>query len=126
MNQEREMRAEREYLERVKMRLLDTIDEARALSSEHAESIRMITADAWEELRVRPTQISQMEMQQLATECDRFSARKAFAEEEARRAEKMLPFRVRRKNRIAPPKAAGRMIIVRRKSLTRIEESTQG
>lgn len=29
MNQEREMRAEREYLERVKMRLLDTIDEAR-------------------------------------------------------------------------------------------------
>ena len=91
MNQEREMRAEREYLERVKMRLLDTIDEARALSSEHAESIRMITADAWEELRVRPTQISQMEMQQLATECDRFSARKAFAEEEARRAEKMLP-----------------------------------
>ena len=46
MNQEREMRAEREYLERVKRRLLDTIDEARALSCEHAESIRMITADA--------------------------------------------------------------------------------
>ena len=50
----------------------------------------MITADAWEELRVRPTQISPEEMQQLATEVDRFAARREFVENLARRAEKML------------------------------------
>ena len=50
----------------------------------------MITADAWEELRVRPTQISPEEMQQLATEVDRFVARREFVENLARRAEKML------------------------------------
>ena len=91
MNQQQEMRKERIALEQVKMRLIDTIDASRALSSQHEESLRRITADAWEDLRVRPTAISQMEMQQLATEYDRFTARKAFAEEEARRAEKMLP-----------------------------------
>ena len=91
MNQQQEMRNERIALEQVKMRLIDTIDASRALSSQHEESLRRITADAWEDLRVRPTAISQIEMQQLATEYDRFTARKAFAEEEARRAEKMLP-----------------------------------
>ncbi len=91
MQRNQEMNAERIYLERVKARLIDTIDEAQALSSQHAQSIRTITADAWEELRVRPTQISEMEMQQLATDCDRFTARRNFALQEARRAEKMLP-----------------------------------
>ena len=103
MNQEREMRAEREYLERVKMRLLDTIDEARALSSEHAESIRMITADAWEELRRAPdADFPNGNAAATATECDGFSARKAFAEEEARQCGKNAAkalFRARRFSR---------------------------
>lgn len=86
----RELRAEQEYAAHVQQLLLALIEQSQEISAGHLESIRMITADAWEELRVRPTQISPEEMQQLATEVDRFVARREFVENLARRAEKML------------------------------------
>ena len=86
----KDLRSEQEYTARVQQLLLAVIEQSQEISSSHLESIRMITADAWEELRVRPTQISPEEMQQLATEVDRYVARRQFAENEAERAKKML------------------------------------
>ena len=86
----KDLRSEQEYTARVQQLLLAVIEQSQEISSSHLESIRMITADAWEELRVRPTQISPEEMQQLATEVDRYAARREFAENEAERAKRML------------------------------------
>lgn len=86
-----ELQREVAYTEHVRELLLEVIEQSREISGNHSESIRMITADAWEELRVRPTAISPEEMMQLATEVDRFVARKQFVEEMARRAQQMLP-----------------------------------
>jgi len=91
MDQRTELQAERAYTERVKQLLWDVIEQSQEISGNHSESIRMIIADAWEELRLRPTAISPEEMMQLATEVDRFVARKQFIEETARRARRMLP-----------------------------------
>ena len=90
MEQLNELQAERAYTERVQRLLLAVIEQSQELSGSHAESIRMILADAWEELRLRPTAISPEEMQQLATEVDRFTARKKFVEDMAERSRKML------------------------------------
>ena len=87
----RELRAEQEYAAHVQQLLLALIEQSQEISAGHLESIRMITADAWEELRVRPTQISPEEMQQLATEVDRFVARREFVENLARRACTVCP-----------------------------------
>ena len=90
MEQLNELQAERAYTERVQRLLLAVIEQSQELSGSHAESIRMILADAWEELRLRPTAISPEEMQQLATEVDRFNARKKFVEDMAERSRRML------------------------------------
>ena len=58
MEQLNELQAERAYTERVQRLLLAVIEQSQELSGSHAESIRMILADAWEELRLRPTAIS--------------------------------------------------------------------
>lgn len=90
MEQSNQLQAERAYTAQVQQMLLAVIQQSQEISGSHAESIRMIMADAWEELRVRPTALSPEELQQLSTEVDRFVARRRFAEDMGQRARRML------------------------------------
>lgn len=90
MDELRDMRAEQAYTAQVQRLMLAIIEQADAISGSHSESIRAIIADAWEELRVRPTQLSAQDMEQLSTEIDRFVARREFTRELAERYRKML------------------------------------
>ena len=90
MDHLKDLRAEQEYTARVQQLLLALIEQAQAISGSHLESIHAIVADAWEELRVRPTALSQEDLDQLSTEVDRFVARKQFTDNMAERARRML------------------------------------
>ena len=85
-----ELEAERAYTARVRERLAALIAQSEALAGSHAEAIRAILADAWDELRVRPTALSPSEMRQLSADVDRFTARRQFANETSARARRML------------------------------------
>ncbi|MCQ2438068.1 MAG: AAA family ATPase, partial [Clostridia bacterium] len=74
----------------IRKRLAEILEEARSSSADHMEAMRAITADAWEDLRLRPTEVSVEEMQQLAAEIDRYAARRKFLEDDASAAIKML------------------------------------
>lgn len=54
------------------------------------DSIRMLVADAWDELRLKATALSVQDLEQLSTEVDRFMARKALTDDLAVRYERML------------------------------------
>ena len=54
MEQLADLKQEREYTAKVQELLLAVIEQADLLSGSHAEAIRAIMADAWEELRVQP------------------------------------------------------------------------
>ena len=90
MDQLRDFREEQAYTERVQQLMLAIIEQADKLSGSHSESIRAIIADAWEELRVRPTQLSVQDLEQLSVEVDRFHARREFTHAMAERYRRML------------------------------------
>ena len=90
MEQLRDMQQEQAYTARVQQLLLAIIEQADRISGSHSESIRAIIADAWEELRVRPTQLSVQDMEQLSVEVDRFAARREFTLNMAERYRRML------------------------------------
>ncbi|MBQ3575341.1 MAG: hypothetical protein IJA26_06705, partial [Clostridia bacterium] len=90
MEELRDMSAEQAYTAQVQQLMLAIIEQADNLSGSHSESIRAIIADAWEELRVRPTQLSVQDLEQLSTEVDRFVARREFTRELAERYRRML------------------------------------
>ena len=90
MEQLRDMQQEQAYTARVQELLLAIIEQADRISGSHSESIRAIIADAWEELRVRPTQLSVQDMEQLSVEVDRFAARREFTLNMAERYRRML------------------------------------
>ena len=90
MDQNLELQAERAYTARVQQLLLALIEQAQEISGSHAKSIRMIIADAWDELRLRPTALSPEDMQQLSTEVDRYALRQQFAQDMAERSRRML------------------------------------
>lgn len=90
MDHLKDLQAEQAYTVRVQQLLLALIEQARVISGSHLESIRAIVADAWEELRVKPTALSQEDLDQLSTEVDRFVARKQFTENLAERSKRML------------------------------------
>ena len=85
-----ELQLEQVYTARVQQLLLQLIEQAQVISADHLTSIQAIVADAWEELRVKPTALSEEDMEQLSTEVDRFVARREFAMNEAERARRML------------------------------------
>jgi len=85
-----ELERERAYAVGVQRRLLELIAESNEISTSHDASINMILADAWDDLRMRPTAISPEEMQALAGEVGRFQARRRFADRMADRARSML------------------------------------
>jgi len=90
MNYELELQQEREYTARVQQLLYAVIQSSRGNAAFQDDTIRMMLADAWEELRMKPTSLSQQDLDQLNTEIDRFVARRTFAEERASQYEKML------------------------------------
>ena len=80
MNQSNELREEQAYTARVQQLLLALIEQARVISSDHLQSIQAIVADAWEDLRVKPTALSEEDLEQLSAEVDRFVVRRQFAD----------------------------------------------
>ena len=90
MNQSNELREEQAYTARVQQLLLALIEQARVISSDHLQSIHAIVADAWEDLRVKPTALSEEDLEQLSAEVDRFVARRQFADDLAERSRRML------------------------------------
>ena len=90
MEQLADLKQEREYTAKVQELLLAVIEQADLLSGSHAEAIRAIIADAWEDLRMRPTALSPTDLEQLSTEIDRFAARKTFTQDMAARYRRML------------------------------------
>ena len=81
---------ERAYTTRVQQLLLALIEQAQIISGDHLESIHAIVADAWEELRVKPTALSEEDLEQLSAEVDRFVVRRQFADSLAERSRRML------------------------------------
>ncbi|MBQ3079889.1 MAG: AAA family ATPase [Clostridia bacterium] len=90
MDKNNELMLEQQYTANVQQLLLAVIEQSRDYSQGHISSIRMLLADAWEELRLKPTALSVQDMEQLATEVDRFLARKALTDNQAARYERML------------------------------------
>ena len=81
---------EQAYTARVQQLLLQAIEQAQVISDEHLKAIQAIVADAWEDLRVKPTALSEEDLEQLSTEVDRFVVRREFANSMAERARRML------------------------------------
>lgn len=90
MEELKDFRQEQAYTARVQQLMLALIEQADRISGSHLESIQAIIADAWEELRVRPTQLSAQDLEQLSVEVDRFAARREFTKGLAERYRKML------------------------------------
>ncbi|MBR1821021.1 MAG: AAA family ATPase [Clostridia bacterium] len=86
----RELPQEQAYTARVQQLLLALIEQAQVISSDHLQSIQAIVADAWEDLRVKPTALSEEDLEQLSTEVDRFVVRRQFADSMAERSRRML------------------------------------
>lgn len=90
MDRQTELTKEQQYTAHVQQLLLAVIERSRDYSQGHLGSIRALLADAWEELRMKPTALSVQDMEQLATEVDRFLARKTLTDNLAKRYEAML------------------------------------
>ena len=90
MDYEAELAREREYTARVQQILCAVIESTRDHAEFKSDTIRMILADAWDELRMKPTALSPRELEQLDIEVSRFAAQRAFAENRARQYEKMV------------------------------------
>jgi len=90
MEQLRDFREEQAYTARVQQLMLAIIEQADRIAGSHSESIHAIIADAWEELRVRPTQLSAQDLEQLSVELNRITARREFTRELAERYRRML------------------------------------
>ncbi len=85
-----ELREEQAYTARVQQLLLALIERAQVISVDHLQSIHAIVADAWEDLRVKPTALSEEDLEQLSAEVDRFVVRRQFADSMAERSRRML------------------------------------
>ena len=85
-----DLEREQAFTARVQRLLLQAVEQAQVNSAEHLKSIQAIVADAWEDLRVKPTALSEEDLEQLSTEVDRFAARRDFANTMAERARRML------------------------------------
>ena len=89
-NQLTQLHEEQAYTARVQQLLLALIERAQVISSDHLQSIHAIVADAWEDLRVKPTALSEEDLEQLSAEVDRFVVRRQFADSMAQRSRRML------------------------------------
>lgn len=90
MDRASELMQEKAYLARVQQLLYAAIGQSENHANFHDESIRMILADAWDELREKPTALSPQDLQQLSIEIDRYLARQSFSRDLMKRYERML------------------------------------
>ena len=90
MDYEAELMREREYTARVQQILCAVIESARSHADFKSETIHMILADAWDELRMKPTALSPRELEQLDIEVSRFAAQREFLERRMAQYEKMV------------------------------------
>ena len=90
MNDLKDLLEEQAYTARVQQLLLALIEQAQEISSDHLRSIQAIVADAWEDLRVKPTALSEEDLEQLSAEVDRFVVRREFTESLAERSRRMI------------------------------------
>ena len=90
MENQNDLLLEQAYTARVQQLLLTLIEQAQEISRDHLQSIQAIVADAWEDLRVRPTALSEEDLEQLSTEVDRFVARREFTDTMAERFRRMI------------------------------------
>ena len=90
MENQNDLLLEQAYTARVQQLLLVLIEQAQEISRDHLQSIQAIVADAWEDLRVRPTALSEEDLEQLSTEVDRFVARREFTDTMAERFRRMI------------------------------------
>ncbi len=90
MQNQEELLREREYTAHVQQLLYAVIGQSRDFNGQHNQAIRQLLADAWDELRLKPTALSEKDLEQLSIDLDRYTARKAFNEDLVRRSEKML------------------------------------
>ena len=90
MENQRDLREEQAYTAHVQQLLLALIEQAQEISRDHLQSIQAIVADAWEDLRVKPTALSEEDLEQLSTEVDRFVARREFTDSLAERSRRMV------------------------------------
>ena len=90
MNYEEELAREREHLAAVQQTLMAAAASLKDHAEFKSETIRMILADAWDELRTKPTALSPRELEQLDIEVSRFSAQRLFNLNRMEQYEKML------------------------------------
>ncbi len=90
MNYDLELELEREYTAQVQQLLYAVIQASRGNAEFQDDTIRLMLTDAWEELRMKPTALSQQDLDQLDSEINRFIARRTFAESRAAQYTKML------------------------------------
>ncbi len=90
MTYEAELAQEREYTARVQQILCVVIENTRSHAEFKNDTIRMILADAWDELRMKPTALSPRELEQLDIEVTRFAVQREFAQSRAKQYEKMV------------------------------------
>ena len=85
-----ELQQEQEYTAYVQQMLWAVIHESQRFSQGHMDSIYSLLADAWDELRLKPTNISVQEMETLRLEVNRYLSRKSLTDDQARRSRQML------------------------------------
>lgn len=90
MDNLKDLREEQAYTEQVRRQLRKEMAWAREISEAHLQEMHTIVADAWEQLRVKPTALSEAEMGQLSMETDRFAVRREFMKQKAENARRML------------------------------------
>ena len=85
-----ELHQEQEYTAHVQQLLWAVIHESQKFSKGHMDDIYMLLADAWDELRLKPTNISTQEMESLRLEVNRYLSRKSLTDDQVRRSKQML------------------------------------
>ena len=87
---EAELLEEQKYTARVLSYLTGAISRMDNSTLMKDETIRMILADAWDELRMKPTALSPQELEQLSMEINRFVAQRQLTSDRAESYRKML------------------------------------
>ena len=81
---------EQAYTAHVQQLLWAVIEESQRFSNDRMSDIYELLADAWDELRLKPTNVSTQEMESLRLEVNRYLARKSLTDNQARRSRQML------------------------------------
>ena len=76
---------EQAYTAHVQQLLWAVIEESQRFSEDRMSDIYSLLADAWDELRLKPTNVSTQEMESLRLEVNRYLARKSLTDNQARR-----------------------------------------